>query len=77
MAKIEELKEESEHVWFVDFGCSNHMCGTKEWFINLDESFRQNVKLGDDRRMVVEGRGNLRLKINGSNQMISYVYYVP
>lgn len=43
-------------VWYLDSGCSNHMCGNKGWFINLDESFRQQVKLGDDRRMQVEGR---------------------
>lgn len=76
MAYIEMQKEEEEHVWFLDSGCSNYMCGIKEWFVDFDETFRQNVKLGDDRRMMVEGRGNLRLQINGTIQLISSVYYV-
>lgn len=59
MAHIDEIKGEDEHIWFLDSGCSNHMCGTKEWFLEFDENFRRNVKLGDDRRLVVEGKGNL------------------
>lgn len=73
MAHIELKDEEVEHMWFLDYGCSNHMCGIKEWFLEFDEKFRQNVKLGDDRRLVVEGKGNLRLKINGSIQKITSV----
>lgn len=77
MAYMEMQKGENEEVWFLDSGCINHMCGTKEWFVDFDESFRQNVKLGDDRRMVVEGRGSLRLQINRLIHVISSVYYVP
>lgn len=77
MVHISQFKGEDEQVWFLDFGCSNHMSGNKNWFIDLDNNFRQNVKLGDDRRMVVEGKGSLRLQINGSVQTITSVYYVP
>lgn len=77
MAYTELNKAEDEHVWFLDSGCSNHMCGHKAWFTEFDHRFRQNVKLGDNRRMVVEGKGNLLLKINGLIQVISSVYYVP
>lgn len=52
------------------------MCGTKEWFTELDNSFSQSVKLGDDKRMMVEGKGNLRLEINGVISVITLVYYV-
>lgn len=38
--------EDEKHIWFLDSGCSNHMCGAKEWFTELDNSFRQSVKLG-------------------------------
>lgn len=31
--------EEVEDVWFLDSGCSNHMCANKQWFSNLDEEF--------------------------------------
>lgn len=61
MAWIENVKTEKEHVWFLDSGCSNHMCGTREWFIELDNTFKRNVRLGDDRRMSVDGKEKLRL----------------
>ncbi|CAA7040784.1 unnamed protein product [Microthlaspi erraticum] len=77
MAHIDMVRGEEEHVWLLDSCCSNHMCGTKEWFIELDSNFRQNVKLGDDRRMMVEGKGSLRLEINGHVHLISSVYFVP
>lgn len=76
MAQIESA-ENGEEVWYLDSGCSNHMCGNKESFISLDSSFRHHVKLGDDRRIQVKGKGNLRLEINDISQVISSVYYVP
>lgn len=29
----------------LDSVCSNHMTGDKKWFIELDDSFRETVKL--------------------------------
>ena len=77
MAHVDTLEESQEHIWFFDSGCSNHMCGTKEWFMEFESNFRQSVKLGDDRRMMVEGRGSLRLEINGIITVITSVYYIP
>lgn len=76
MAQTDEAKSEEAQAWYLDSGCSNHMCGNKEWFINLDKSCNQHVKLGDDRKMKVEGRGSLRMEINGRVQVITSVYYV-
>lgn len=56
-----------EIVWFLDSGCSNHLCGNKEWFFDLDDKFRQTVKLGDNSRMMAMGKGNVKLYINGLN----------
>ncbi|CAJ2655081.1 unnamed protein product [Trifolium pratense] len=64
-------------VWFLDSGCRNHMCGTKDWFFNLDEQFRISVKLGDNSRMMVVGKGNVKLRIGGITQVITNVYYIP
>lgn len=77
MAHVEMNKAEDEHVWFLDSGCSNHMCSTKEWFIEFDKFFCHNVKLGDVRRMMVEGKCSLRLQINSLIKVISLVYIVP
>lgn len=77
MARVEEMKSEEEHIWFLDSGCSNHMSGMREWFFYFDNQFSQNVKLGDDRRMMVEEKGSIRLQINGTTQVITSVYFVP
>lgn len=66
-----------EGMWFLDSGCSNHMTGNKKWFIQLDETFRGAVKLGNDSKMVVMGKGNIRVQINGKTQVITEVYYIP
>nr|GEW91104.1 copia-type polyprotein [Tanacetum cinerariifolium] len=64
-------------LWFLDSGCSNHMCGNKARFCNLDSSFSSSVKLGNNTRMMVVGRGSVKLFLNGSTYIINDVYYVP
>ncbi|TXG63518.1 hypothetical protein EZV62_010512 [Acer yangbiense] len=54
-----------------------HMCGNKEWFFDLDEKFKQSVKLGDNLRMMVMGQENVKLHINELTQVITEVYFVP
>ena len=52
-----DVKEASkEELWFPVSGCSNHMCGKKELFSKLDESFSTSVKLGDNSSMAVIGK---------------------
>lgn len=36
-----------ENIWFLDTGCSNHMCGRKELFSELDESVHSEVTFGN------------------------------
>lgn len=66
-----------EELWFLDSGCSNHMTGNKEWFSDLEEDFNRTVKLGNDTRMSVVGKGNVKVQVNGVVQVIHEVYYVP
>ncbi|CAJ2663992.1 unnamed protein product [Trifolium pratense] len=77
MARDNVSTHAKEEVWFLDSGCSNHMIGTKEWLFDYDDSFRESVKLGDDSRMSVMGRGNLKLQICGITQVITNVYFLP
>lgn len=74
-----DMKEKAldKEVWFVDFGCSNHMCGVKEWFHEIDEGFQTTVKLGDDSKMLVKGRGDIKLQTGGLIQVITEVYFIP
>ena len=42
---------------YLDTGCTNHMCGKKQLFADLDDSFRTKVKFGDGRFVPVTGKG--------------------
>jgi len=77
MAYVEEKKISSAKVWFLDSGCSNHMCRKKELFYDLNENFRKTVKLGNNSSMTVMGKGNVRIRVNENTQVITSVFYVP
>ena len=49
----------------------------KEYFSELDENFSNSVKLGINSNMVVNGKGNIRIDVNGVISIISGVFYVP
>ncbi|XP_042450656.1 uncharacterized protein LOC122035309 [Zingiber officinale] len=68
-ARGRAMQEVREDVWFLDSGCSNHMCAHKEWFSDLDEEFRTSVKLGNNSTMTVMGKGNIMLQIVGATQI--------
>ena len=88
-ANYDELGEEEEmllmsyvemngvgDVWFLNFGCSNHMCGDKTLFTDLNEGFKQEVKLGNNMRMDVLGKGNVRLQVSDFMHVVSLVFFV-
>jgi len=76
MALVDSKKAASKHIWFLDSGCSNHMCGNKNMFCDLDNSFRESVKLGNNSGLTVQGKGMVRLWVNGIVFMITWVFYV-
>ena len=41
-------EETQQKMWYLDIGCSNHMCGEKKAFFDLDESFHSSVEFGDN-----------------------------
>ena len=77
MAFVNMEKGDREDTWFLDSGCSNHMCGKKEYFIDFDENFTDTVKLGNNTSMVVIGKVNIRLQVDGMVQKITGVFYIP
>lgn len=66
-----------KNVWFLDSGCSNHMCGDRSLFYELVERFKQMVTLGNHTKMRVVGKGNVRLYLEGVNYLVTEVFYVP
>ncbi|KAJ0589103.1 putative RNA-directed DNA polymerase [Helianthus annuus] len=64
--------------WFMDSGASNHMTGKIENFIELNDSFKLNVKLGDKKNVRVEGKGTIIMYVNDTEfKILENVYYVP
>jgi RNase H-fold protein (predicted Holliday junction resolvase) len=77
MAKNEQSNNTKDEIWYLDSGCSNHMIGTKEWMFDFDSNFRETVKLGNNSKMDVMGKGNVKLCIGGKVLVITNVYYLP
>lgn len=77
MSYVELHEARREDAWFLDSGCSNHMCGDRAMFSELNEGFRHLVKLGNNTKMHVTGKGNVKLFLNGVSHVVTEVYYVP
>lgn len=77
MAYIEFCGTKRSDAWFVDSGCSNHMCGESNMFSSLDTTFTHNVKLGNNHKLTVGGKGVVKITLNGVSYVINDVYYVP
>jgi len=77
MSYVELNQSMREDVWFLDSRSNNHMCVNKQWFSNLDEEFWQLMKLGrNNSKMVVLGKGNIRLRIARVTHIIADVFYI-
>ena len=77
MAYVELDNSSQEGMWFLDSGCSNHMTENKQWSTELDEEYKHLVKLGNNIRMAVMGKGSIKLHIGEVKQAIFDVYCIP
>ena len=76
MSYVDLYEAKREEAWFLDLGCSNHMCGDLAMFSELDEKFQYLMKLGNNTKMNVMGKRNVKLLLNGVNHVINDVYYI-
>lgn len=60
---------------FLTLGVVN-TCGKGYYFSDFDEKFIDSMRLGNNSHMVVNGKGNMRLEINGVISIILRVFYV-
>ncbi|KAM1285680.1 hypothetical protein EV1_028233 [Malus domestica] len=77
MALVNSKEAAMEHTWFLDSGRSNHMCGNQIMFCDLDSSFRESVKLGNDSSFTIQGKGKILMEVNGFVHVITEVFYMP
>ena len=75
MSYVDGNEAGRDHMWFLDFGCNNHICGKRELFSQFDNNFKKQVKLGNDTSLIMQGKGNIRIKINGFMQVITKVFF--
>ncbi|KAL0332939.1 UNVERIFIED_CONTAM: Disease resistance protein RPP8 [Sesamum calycinum] len=72
-----KVAETGEATWYIDSAASNHMTYNKGAFQTLDESFKTNVKLGDNHIVKVEGKGSVAINTKKGTRIINDVMYIP
>ena len=77
VTQTEGHEDKRRKSWFLDSGCSNHMSGDQRLFTDLNTNFKHSVKLGNDKRLEVVGKGNVKLVLSGAAYTIRDVYYIP
>ena len=71
------IHESSNDVWILDSGCSNHMTRNKELFSSIDTNIHFEVKLGNDHKVSVNGKGVIVVYTkNGKRRKTNDLYYV-
>ncbi|XP_019171276.1 PREDICTED: uncharacterized protein LOC109166845 [Ipomoea nil] len=60
-----------QNLWYLDSGCSNHMCGDEKVFSELNTSYRDTVKLVNNSIVREMGKGNVAIQIKENS---TYTY---
>ncbi|KAG5068162.1 hypothetical protein JHK85_000539 [Glycine max] len=55
------LEEDNVNLWYLDTGCSNHMTGHREWFVNIDDKVKSKIKFADNSSVTAKGIGKVML----------------
>ena len=68
----------SKNLGYLDSSASNHICGYKKLFMELNEIVNGEVSFGDASKVQVSDVGKILIKLkDGSQQYVSNIYYVP
>ena len=54
-------EEDNVNLWYLDTGCSNHMTGHREWFVNIDDKVKSKIKFTDNSSITAEGIGKVMI----------------
>ena len=73
-----ESSKDSDKIWYLDNGASNHMTGYRQYFTKIDETIKGKVRFGDDLRIDMKGKGSINfVSENRSKLVLTDVYYIP
>lgn len=73
-----KYEERFKDQWYLNLGCSSHMTGRKDWFINTSPSMKNKVKFLNENTMTAEGIGDvLIMRKDGKRPVISNILYIP
>ncbi|XP_047326527.1 uncharacterized protein LOC124930212 [Impatiens glandulifera] len=66
-----------ESQWYLDNVASNHMCGDKSKFVEIEKKATKNITFGDASKVQIEGKCTILIQLkDGTHKFISDVYYV-
>ncbi|XP_058753772.1 uncharacterized protein LOC131626957 [Vicia villosa] len=63
--------------WYLDSGCSTHVMGRKDFFVQINQVAKSRVKFADDSTLAAESVDVLIEKKNGRHSMIKDMLYTP
>ena len=74
---MKKTTSQSNEVWYVDSGVSNHMTSHEEWFSYLDKPKQRGVaKTGQDTPHLIEHVGEVPLSNVGQKEKLMNVLHV-
>ena len=74
---LECVGADQEQRWYLDYGASNHMTGSKAAFSEIDDDIIGMVKFGDGSRVAIKRRSTIIFRCqNGEHRALMDVYYI-
>ncbi|XP_077249473.1 uncharacterized protein LOC143888980 [Tasmannia lanceolata] len=69
--------ELDDEIWYLDSDCRNHMTGNKDYFLEIDETVKPRVRMGDNNRVNAHGIGPIVVSTMVGKKQIQDVMNVP
>ena len=69
--------DKPEDVWYLYSGFSNHMTGSKHFFVEIDKSIKTQVRMGNNNQVQACGMGTIVVMTEFGKTFLHDVMYVP
>nr|KYP58959.1 hypothetical protein KK1_014383 [Cajanus cajan] len=73
----QESCDNGDGSWYLDSGCSNHMAKDQSIFVDIDNSIKVKVQLGNGTMMESQGKGTVMVDTKKGTRLIKDVLLVP